>query len=137
MGTGGTITGTGEYLRGKIPDLEIIAAEPASSPYLSKKMAGSHKIQGIGAGFVPDVLNTSVYDEIIAVPDEKAYEYARIVASTDGVLAGISSGAAIYAAVTAAKRVENEGKNIVVILPDTGSRYLSGDLFGNCQEDKY
>jgi len=129
VGTGGTITGTGEYLKSKNASIKVVAAEPGQSPYLSQKKAGSHKIQGIGAGFVPGVLNTNIYDEIITVSDEDAYEYARLAASLDGILVGISSGAALCAAAEVAKREENAEKNIVVLLPDTGSRYLSGDLF--------
>ena len=129
VGTGGTITGAGSYLKAKNANIRVVGVEPENSPYLSKKVAGSHKIQGIGAGFVPEVLDEDVYDEIICISDENAYEFTRLVARTDGILAGISSGAALCAAVELAKRSENEGKNIVVIFPDTGSRYLSGDLF--------
>ena len=129
VGTGGTITGAGGYLKAKNADIRVVGVEPENSPYLSKKVAGSHKIQGIGAGFVPGVLDEGVYDEIICISDENAYEFTRLVARTDGILAGISSGAALCAAVELAKRSENEDKNIVVIFPDTGSRYLSGDLF--------
>jgi cysteine synthase A len=125
VGTGGTITGTGEYLKKMNPDIKIIAAEPALSPVLSGGSAGGHKIQGIGAGFVPDVLNTAVYDEIITVADENAFETARQTAKSEGVLLGISSGAALWAAVQIAKRSENAGKIIAVILPDGGERYLS------------
>ncbi|MDD2190682.1 MAG: cysteine synthase A [Eubacteriales bacterium] len=129
VGTGGTVTGIGEYLKSKNPDVKIVAVEPASSPMLSIGTAGPHKIQGIGAGFVPNVLNTSIYDEIIAVEDEEAFEAGRSLSRTEGLLAGISSGAALFAASVLAKRPENEGKNIVVLLPDTGERYLSTPLF--------
>ena len=129
VGTGGTITGIGEYLKGKNPDVKVVAVEPASSAVLSTGVAGAHKIQGIGAGFVPDVLNTKVYDEIIPVANEAAYEYARRMGKEEGVLVGISSGAALSAAVQLAKRPENKGKTIVALLPDTGDRYLSTELF--------
>ncbi|MGN1467080.1 MAG: cysteine synthase A [Ruminococcus sp.] len=129
VGTGGTVTGVGEYLKEKNPNVKIVAVEPASSPVLSKGVAGSHKIQGIGAGFVPDTLNTKVYDEIIAVENEDAFETGREIARNDGVLVGISSGAAVWAATELAKRPENKGKTIVVLLPDTGDRYLSTPLF--------
>ncbi|HCL03649.1 MAG TPA: cysteine synthase A [Lachnoclostridium phytofermentans] len=129
IGTGGTITGTGEYLKSQNPNIKIVAVEPASSPVLSKGVAGPHKIQGIGAGFIPDTLNTKVYDEIITVENEDAFSTGREIAKTEGLLVGISSGAAVYAAVQLAKRPENAGKNIVVILPDTGERYLSTPLF--------
>jgi cysteine synthase A len=129
IGTGGTITGAGEYLKGKKPDLYIVAVEPAASPFLSKGVAGPHKIQGIGAGFKPDVLDTDIYDELIAVENDDAFAIGRAVAKTDGVLVGISSGAALWAATQLAKRPENAGKKIVVILPDTGERYLSTALF--------
>ncbi len=129
IGTGGTITGTGEYLKSKNPDLKVIAVEPAASPVLSKGTTGAHKIQGIGAGFVPDVLNTSIYDEIITVENEAAFETGRALSKSEGLLVGISSGAAVYAAAQLAKKRENAGKNIVVILPDTGERYLSTALF--------
>jgi len=129
VGTGGTITGTGEYLKSKNPNVKVVAVEPASSPVLSKGTAGPHKIQGIGAGFVPDVLNTAVYDEIIPVENEDAFDAGRQVGRLEGVLVGISSGAAVWAAIELAKRPENEGKTIVVLLPDTGDRYLSTALF--------
>ena len=129
VGTGGTITGVGEYLKSKNPKIKIIAVEPESSPFLSEGKAGAHKIQGIGAGFVPEVLNTSIYDEIITVSDEDAFEMGRMIGKSEGVLVGISSGAAAFAAVELAKLPENEGKNIVVILPDTGDRYLSTEMF--------
>ena len=129
VGTGGTISGTGEYLKQQNPDIKIIAAEPAASPYLSKGIAGPHKIQGIGAGFIPQVLNTEIYDEIITVTDEDAYHFGKIMGITEGVLVGISSGAALYAAIETAKKPENKGKTIVVILPDTGERYLSTGMF--------
>ena len=128
-GTGGTVSGTGEYLKEMNPDIKIIAAEPASSPFLTKGIAGAHKIQGIGAGFLPQTMNVNVCDEIITVTDDDAYECARQVARCEGVLVGISSGAALWAASEIAKRKENEGKLIVVLLPDTGDRYLSTDLF--------
>ncbi len=129
VGTGGTITGVGEYLRSKNPAVKIVAVEPASSAVLSSGEAGPHKIQGIGAGFVPEVLNTEVYDEIMLVSDEDAFAAGRAVGRKEGVLVGISSGAAVYAAIELAKRPENEGKTIVVLLPDTGDRYLSTPLF--------
>ena len=129
IGTGGTITGTGEYLKSKNPDLKVIAVEPAASPVLSKGTSGAHKIQGIGAGFIPAVLNTSIYDEIITVENEAAFETGRALSKSEGLLVGISSGAAVYAAAQLAKKRENAGKNIVVILPDTGERYLSTALF--------
>lgn len=128
-GTGGTITGVGEYLKSKKPSVRIVAVEPASSAVLSGGEAGPHKIQGIGAGFVPEVLNTAVYDEIMPVSDEDAFAAGRLVGRREGVLVGISSGAAVFAAVEQAKRPENEGKTIVVLLPDTGDRYLSTPLF--------
>lgn len=129
VGTGGTVTGVGEYLKSKNPDVKIVAVEPASSPVLTTGKGGSHKIQGIGAGFVPDVLNTSVYDEIITVSNEDAFATGNAIAKSEGVLVGISSGAAAWAAAELAKRPENKGKNIVVLLPDTGDRYLSTPLF--------
>lgn len=130
VGTGGTITGVGEYLKSRNPKVKIVAVEPADSPVLSKGVAGPHKIQGIGAGFVPDTLNTKVYDEIIAVENEDAFAVGREIAVTEGILVGISSGAAIWAATELAKRPENKGKTIVALLPDTGDRYLSTALFG-------
>lgn len=129
VGTGGTLSGTGEYLKEKNPSVKVVAVEPATSAVLSTGKAGSHKIQGIGAGFVPKVLNTEVYDEIIAVSNEDAFDYGRLVGKKEGVLVGISAGAALKAAVELAQRAENEGKNIVVIFPDTGDRYLSTALF--------
>lgn len=129
VGTGGTVTGVGEYLKSKNPAVKIVAVEPASSPVLSKGTSGAHKIQGIGAGFVPEVLNTKIYDEIIPVEDGDAFETGKLIGRSEGVLVGISSGAAAYAAIELAKRPENEGKNIVVLLPDTGDRYLSTPLF--------
>ncbi len=128
-GTGGTVTGVGEYLKQKNPNVKVVVVEPADSPVLSEGRAGAHGIQGIGAGFVPDVLNTGEYDEIIAVRNEDAFETGREIARTEGLLVGISSGAAVWAAVKLAKRPENEGKTIVVILPDTGERYLSTPMF--------
>ena len=129
VGTGGTISGVGEYLKSKNPNIKIIAVEPASSPVLSKGTPGAHKIQGIGAGFVPDTLNTKIYDEIITIENEEAFETGNKIAKTDGILVGISSGAAIKAATKVALRSENKGKTIVVLLPDTGDRYLSTPLF--------
>lgn len=129
VGTGGTITGTGEYLKSKNPDVKIIAVEPETSAVLSTGKAGAHKIQGIGAGFVPNTLNTEVYDEIIPVSNEASFEYGRIIAKEEGVLVGISSGAALYAAIEVAKRPEFKGKTVVALLPDSGDRYYSTDLF--------
>lgn len=131
IGTGGTITGTGEYLKGQNPDIKVIAVEPSSSPVLSGGKAGGHKIQGIGAGFVPETLNTQIYDEIIPVDNNDAFTFGREAAHTEGILVGISSGAALWAATELAKRPENKGKTIVVIFPDTGDRYLSTPLFSN------
>ena len=129
VGTGGTITGTGRYLKSKDPNVKIVAVEPEGSPFLSKGVAGAHGLQGIGAGFVPEVLDTEIYDEIITVDEKEAYAAARLAGKKEGILVGISSGAALHAAITLAKRPENIGKNIVVLLPDTGDRYLSTDLF--------
>lgn len=129
VGTGGTITGTGEYLKEKKPEVKIVAVEPASSPVLSEGVSGPHKIQGIGAGFVPETLNTSIYDEIIKVENEDAFETGKYLAAEEAILAGISSGAALYAAIQLAKREENKGKTIVVLLPDNGDRYYSTPLF--------
>lgn len=129
VGTGGTVTGVGKYLKEKNPDIKVVAVEPASSPVLSKGVAGAHKIQGIGAGFVPDVLDTKVYDEIFPVENEEAFASGRLIGKKEGVLVGISSGAALHAAIEIAKRPENEGKTIVALLPDTGDRYLSTALF--------
>lgn len=129
VGTGGTVSGVGEYLKSKNPDVKIVAVEPATSPVLSKGEAGAHKIQGIGAGFVPDTLNTDIYDEVIPVENEDAFELGREVARTEGILVGISSGAALKAATELAKRPENKGKTIVVLFPDTGDRYLSTPMF--------
>ena len=131
VGTGGTITGVGEYLKSKKPDVKVVAVEPATSAVLSTGVAGAHKIQGIGAGFVPDVLNTKVYDEIITVQNEDAFATGKLIGRSEGVLVGISSGAATHAAIELAKRPENEGKIIVVLLPDTGDRYLSTPLFAD------
>ncbi len=129
VGTGGTLSGVGAYLKSQKPDVKIVAVEPKSSPVLSEGTSGSHKIQGIGAGFVPDTLNTDIYDEIITVANEDAFETGRAVARNEGVLVGISSGAALWAGIQLAKRPENKGKNIVVLLPDTGERYLSTPMF--------
>lgn len=129
VGTGGTVTGVGEYLKSKNPNIKVVAVEPASSAVLSTGVAGPHKIQGIGAGFVPDVLNTGIYDEIIPVSNEDAFATGKLIGKSEGVLVGISSGAAAFAAIELAKRPENEGKTIVVLLPDTGDRYLSTPLF--------
>lgn len=129
VGTGGTITGTGEYLKSQKTDIKVVAVEPASSPLLSCGSAAAHKIQGIGANFVPEVLNTKIYDEIIPVTDEAAFEMGRLIGKTEGVLVGISSGAALWAAIEVAKRPESEGKTIVVLLADTGDRYLSTEMF--------
>ncbi|HJA71549.1 MAG TPA: cysteine synthase A [Candidatus Lachnoclostridium stercoravium] len=129
VGTGGTITGTGEYLRSKNPQVRIVAVEPADSPLLSGGTAGPHKLQGIGANFIPEVLNQDIYDQVITVEDEAAFEAARILGKKEGVLTGISSGAALWAAIQLAKKEENEGKTIVVLLPDTGDRYLSTPLY--------
>ena len=131
VGTGGTVTGVGQYLKSKNPNVKVVAVEPASSPVLSKGTAGAHKIQGIGAGFVPDVLDTKVYDEVIAVENDDAFATGRLIGRKEGVLVGISSGAAVWAAIQLAKRSENAGKNIVVLLPDTGDRYLSTPLFAD------
>ena len=129
IGTGGTITGVGQYLKEKIPGVQVVAVEPTDSPVLSKGVAGAHKIQGIGAGFVPQVLDTKVYDEIITVANEDAFETGRLLGKNEGLLVGISSGAALWAAIQVARRAENKGKTIVVLLPDTGERYLSTPLF--------
>lgn len=129
VGTGGTISGTGRLLKSKKPDVKVVAVEPKSSPVLSEGKAGAHKIQGIGAGFVPETLNTKIYDEIITVENEDAFATGRFIAKAEGVLVGISSGAALWAAIQLAKRPENKGKNIVVLLPDTGERYLSTAMF--------
>ena len=131
VGTGGTITGTGEYLKAQKPAVQVVAVEPAGSPVLSKGVSGAHKIQGIGAGFVPEVLNTTVYDEIIPVENEDAFATGKLIGRSEGVLVGISSGAALWAALQLAKRPENKGKTIVVLLPDTGDRYLSTPLFAD------
>ena len=131
VGTGGTITGTGEYLKSQNPNVKVVAVEPASSPVLSKGTAGAHKIQGIGAGFVPDVLDSKVYDEVIAVENDDAFATGKLIGKKEGVLVGISSGAAVWAAIQLAKRPENKGKTIVALLPDTGDRYLSTPLFAD------
>jgi len=129
VGTGGTITGTGEYLKSVKPEVKVVAVEPASSPVLSGGQAGAHAIQGIGAGFIPEILNTNVYDEIIQISNEDAYSGGRMIGKKEGILVGISSGAALQAAIEIAKREENTGKTIVVILPDSGDRYLSTEMF--------
>lgn len=129
VGTGGTITGTGRYLKSKNPEIKVVAVEPASSPVLSKGIAGAHKIQGIGAGFIPEILDTKIYNEIVLVEDEDAFVMGRQIGQTEGILVGISAGAATWAAIQLAKRPENKGKTIVVLLPDTGDRYLSTSMF--------
>ena len=129
VGTGGTLTGVGEYLKSQKSEIKIVAVEPAGSPVLSEGKGGPHKIQGIGAGFVPQVLNTSIYDEVIRIENEDAFTYGKLMARKEGVLVGISSGAALSAAIQLAKRPENEGKTIVALLPDTGDRYYSTPLF--------
>ncbi|MCD8078123.1 MAG: cysteine synthase A, partial [Lachnospiraceae bacterium] len=131
VGTGGTLTGVGEYLKSQKPDVQIVAVEPATSPVLSEGRGGSHKIQGIGAGFVPDVLNTKIYDEVFPVDNEVCFDTAKLLTKKEGILVGISSGAALYAGIELAKRPENKGKTIVVILPDSGDRYYSTALFEN------
>ena len=131
VGTGGTVTGVGEYLKSKNPNVKVVAVEPATSAVLSTGVAGAHKIQGIGAGFVPEILNTQIYDEIITVTNEDAFATGKLIGKSEGILVGISSGAALYAAIALAKRPENEGKNIVVLFPDTGDRYLSTPLFAD------
>lgn len=133
VGTGGTITGVGKYLKSKLPAVKVVAVEPATSAVLSTGVAGPHKIQGIGAGFVPDVLDTKIYDEIIPVANEDAFATGKLIGKSEGVLVGISSGAAVWAAIELAKKPENEGKTIVVLLPDTGDRYLSTPLFADCE----
>lgn len=129
VGTGGTITGVGEYLKSKNPNIKVVAVEPAGSPVLSEGKGGPHKIQGIGAGFIPPILNTSIYDEVIKVENEEAFKFGKLITKKEGILVGISSGAALYAAIKVAERKENKGKNIVVLLPDTGDRYYSTPLF--------
>ena len=129
VGTGGTLTGVGEYLKEQNPDVKVFAIEPASSPVLSKGTAGPHKIQGIGAGFIPEILNTKIYDEVLPIENDDAFKYGRQFSQVEGILIGISAGAALAAAVQVAQKPENKGKNIVVLLPDTGDRYLSTDLF--------
>ena len=131
VGTGGTLTGVGSYLKERNPKIKIVAVEPASSPVLSEGVSGSHKIQGIGAGFVPEVLDTGVYDEVIAVGNDDAFAAGKLVGKSEGILVGISSGAAVWAAIELAKRPENKGKTIVTLLPDTGDRYLSTPLFAD------
>lgn len=131
VGTGGTITGVGEYLKSKNDKIEIIAVEPATSPVLSQGKPGPHKIQGIGAGFVPEILNTKIYDSVVPVDNDDAFEYARLISHTEGILVGISAGAALYAAIEWAKKPENEGKTIIALLPDSGDRYYSTSLFEN------
>ena len=131
VGTGGTVTGVGEYLKSKNDKIEIIAVEPATSPVLSQGKPGPHKIQGIGAGFVPEILNTKIYDSVVPVDNDDAFEYARLISHTEGILVGISAGAALYAAIEWAKKPENEGKTIVALLPDSGDRYYSTSLFEN------
>ena len=129
VGTGGTITGVGEYLKSKNPNIKVVAVEPSGSPVLSEGKGGPHKIQGIGAGFIPPILNTSIYDEVIKVENEDAFKFGKLITKKEGILVGISSGAALYAAIKIAERKENKGKNIVVLLPDTGDRYYSTPLF--------
>ena len=131
VGTGGTITGVGEYLKSKNDKIEIIAVEPATSPVLSQGKPGPHKIQGIGAGFVPEILNTKIYDSVVPVENDDAFEYAKLISHTEGILVGISAGAVLYAAIEWAKKPENEGKTIVALLPDSGDRYYSTSLFEN------
>jgi cysteine synthase A len=131
VGTGGTVTGTGRYLKEKKPSVRVVAVEPASSAVLSTGVAGAHKIQGIGAGFVPEILDTKIYDEIVTVTNEDAFATGRLMGRREGVLVGISSGAALWAAIEVAKRPENEGKTVVVLMPDTGDRYLSTPLFAD------